>query len=167
MTGEPQPHPAVPPPPAMPPATPWPAPPPPPPPEARWRARRIEPVPGTGYGVVLLDVPPVTSGLAVGALISGVASIIVSGVVGCFGVAGARAGWGGWAAGAFTVLGVLLGVAGILLGVAGRRQTQRPAPPPAIRFSGRPVAMAGAICSAIGLFLTLSGFGLALLLQLG
>ncbi len=137
----------------------------PPPPREAWRTpQRVESVPGTSFGVVHLDVPPVTSGPAVGALVTGIASILVSLVVGCFGVAGARAGWGGWAAGAFAVLGVLLGISAIVLGELGRRQIHRAAPPPTIKFTGRGLAVAGLSCGGVGLGLTVLGFALALAL---
>ena len=42
-----------------------------------------------------------TSGLAVGSLIAGIGSVLVSVLVLCFGVAGSSDSWGGWVAGAF------------------------------------------------------------------
>lgn len=138
---------------------------PPPPREAQRPPRRIEPVPGTTFGVAYLDVPPVTSGLAIGALVAGIASVLVSLLVGCFGVTGAQAGWGAWAAGAFAVLGGLLGLAGIGLGLAGLRQIRRSSPPPAIRFAGRGIALAGLSCGGAGLGLTVIALVVALVLQ--
>lgn len=140
---------------------------PPPPRESLRPPRRVEAVPGTPFGVVHLDVPPVTSGPAVAALVTGIASTAVSLLVLCFGVLGARAGWGGWVAGAFAVLGGLLGGAAVLLGLFARRQIRRPAPPPAIRFTGGRLATAGLICGAVGLGVTVLALGLALLLQIG
>lgn len=140
----------------------------PPPPREAWRPpRRVAAVPGTPYGVVHLDVPPVVSGLAIGALVAGIGSVLVAFLVTCFGLAGAADGWGGWVAGAFTVLGVLLGVAGLALGLLGRRQIQRAAPPPAVRFAGGGLAIAGVSCGAVGLGLTLVAFAVAALLQAG
>ncbi|HEX2772877.1 MAG TPA: phage holin family protein, partial [Micromonosporaceae bacterium] len=139
---------------------------PPPPREAWHRPRRLDPVPGTPFGVLQLDVPPVTSGLAVGALVAGVASILLSLVVVCFGLAGAGAGWGPWAAGAFALLAVLVGGAGVVLGVLARRQIGRAKPPPAVRFTGKGPALAGLICAAVGLAGTLGAVALAVLLQL-
>lgn len=107
------------------------------------------------------------SGLAVGSLVAGIGSIVVALLVGCFGLAGADGGWGGWVAGAFAVLGTLFGLAGLALGVLGRRQAGRAAPPPAVRFTGRGLALAGLICGAVGLGLTVVAFAVALLLQLG
>jgi hypothetical protein len=138
------------------------------PPRETLRApRRVEAVPGTPFGLVHLDVPPVTSGPAVAALVTGIASTAVSLLVVCFGVLGARAGWGGWVAGAFAVLGGLLGGAAVLLGLFARRQIRCPAPPPAIRFTGGKLATAGLICGAVGLGVTVLALGLALLLQIG
>jgi hypothetical protein len=113
-----------------------------------------------------LDVPPITSGLAVGALVAGIAAIVVSLLVACFGIAGAGGGWGAWTAGAFAVLGGLLGTAAIVLGVIGRRQTRQNAPPPAVRFAGGQLAVAGIWCGAAGLALTVLALGVALALQL-
>ncbi|MFF0368380.1 MULTISPECIES: hypothetical protein [unclassified Micromonospora] len=125
----------------------------------------MESVSGTPFGVVYLDVPPVTSGLAVGALLAGIASILVSLLVICFGALGANAG-GVWASGAFTVLGVLAGVAATGAGLLGQRQIRRPAQPPAVRFTGRGLAVAGISCGAAGALLSLLGLGLALAISL-
>ncbi|MEV6800129.1 hypothetical protein AB0M91_17520 [Micromonospora rifamycinica] len=138
---------------------------PPPPPDAPRAPKRVDPVPGTPFAVVYLDVPAVTSGPAVGSLIAGVVSILVSFLVICFGVGGAQLG-GAWAAGAFTVPGMLAGGAAIVAGLLARRQIRRAAPPPAVRFTGRGLATAGISCGGVGLLLSLSGLGLALLVQL-
>ena len=82
-------------------------------------------MPGTPFGVVHLDVPAITSGPAVAALLAGIGSILVAFVVGCLGLAGAEPGWGGWVAGAFAVLAGLLGLAAVVLGEVGRRQVRR------------------------------------------
>ncbi|MDO3702610.1 hypothetical protein Q3W71_13095 [Micromonospora sp. C28SCA-DRY-2] len=123
-------------------------------------------MPGTPFAVVHLDVPPVTSGLAVGSLVAGVAAILVSVLVFCFGATGASAG-GVWASGAFTVLGVLAGAGAVVAGLLGVRQIRRPAAPPGVRFTGRGLAVAGISCGAAGLGLCLLGLGLAVLLALG
>ncbi|MEO3776013.1 hypothetical protein ABGB16_03965 [Micromonospora sp. B11E3] len=122
-------------------------------------------MPGTPFGVVHLDVPPVTSGLAVGSLVAGIASVLVSVLVICVGAAAGSQGV--WAAGVFTVLGVLVGAGAVVAGLLGMRQIRRPAPPPAVRFTGRGRAVAGISCGATGLVLSLLGLGLALLLGLG
>ncbi|MEV4629107.1 hypothetical protein AB0J90_22860 [Micromonospora sp. NPDC049523] len=138
------------------------------PPRETWRPpRRVDPVPGTPFGLAYLDVPPITSGLAVGALAAGIAAIVVSLVVFCFGLVGVSGGWGAWVAGAFGVLGALLGAAAIVLGVLGRRQTRAATPSSGVRFVGAGLAVSGIWCGAAGLGLTVIGFGLAVLLQLG
>ncbi|MFG1841236.1 hypothetical protein [Micromonospora sp. NPDC049175] len=125
----------------------------------------MEAVPGTPFGVVHLEVAPVTSGLAIGALVAGIASVLVSLLVICFGVAFANEG-GAWASGAFAVLGVLAGVAAVVAGLLGRRQIRRPVAPPAVRFTGRGLAVAGISCGAAGALISLLGLGVALLLAL-
>jgi len=127
----------------------------------------VEPVNGTPFAVVYLDVAPVTAGLAVGSLVAGIGSVMVAIAVGCFGLAGAQGGWGGWAAGAFAILAALLGTAGVVLGLLGQRQIRQAAPPPAVRFTGRGLAIAGMSCGGAGLAITGLAFALALLLQLG
>jgi hypothetical protein len=133
--------------------------------ERRLPPKRVEAVPGTPFGVVHLDVPPVTSGLAVGALLAGIASILVSLLVICFGVVGANNG-GVWASGAFAVLGVLSGAGAIVAGLLAQRQMRRPAAPPAVRFTGRGLAVAAISCGAAGVLLSLLGLGLALVISL-
>ncbi|SCE73025.1 hypothetical protein GA0070558_104130 [Micromonospora haikouensis] len=137
---------------------------PPPPKDAARPPKRVDPVPGTPFGVVHLDVPPVTSGLAIGSLVAGIASALVSLLVICLGAtAGSQ---GAWAAGVFAVLGLLAGTAAVVAGLLGRRQIRRPAPPPAVRFTGRGLAVAGISCGAVGVVLSLLGLGLGLLLAL-
>ncbi|MET8119001.1 hypothetical protein [Micromonospora sp. NPDC005189] len=125
----------------------------------------MEMVPGTPFGVVHLDVAPVTSGLAIGALVAGVASVLVSLLVICFGVAFVDEG-GAWASGAFAALAVLAGLAAVVAGLLGQRQIRRPTAPSAVRFTGRGLAVAGISCGAVGALLSLVGLGLALLLAL-
>ncbi|WP_433394402.1 hypothetical protein [Micromonospora sp. KLBMP9576] len=115
--------------------------------------------------MVQLDVPPVTSGLALGSLVAGVVSTLVALLVICLGAVASSG--GAWAAGAVTVLGVLTGAGAGVAGLLGLRQIRRPAGPPAVRFTGRGLAVAGISCGAAGLLLSLLGLGLALLLALG
>lgn len=109
--------------------------------------------------------PAVTSGLAVGSLVAGIVSVLVSLLVVCVGLVGAE-GDGAWAAGAFTVLGALTGAGAVGAGLFGLRQIRRPMPPPAVRFAGRGLAWAGVSCGGAGLLLNLGGLGLALLVGL-
>ena len=139
--------------------------PPPPPREAARPPKRVDPVAGTPFGVVHLDVPPVTSGLAVGSLVAGIVSTLVALLVICSARSAAMG--GAWAAGAFTVLGVLAGAGAVVAGLLGcGRSGVRPRPP-AVRFTGRGLAVAGVSCGGAGLLLSLLGLGLALLLTLG
>ncbi|MFY1596544.1 hypothetical protein [Micromonospora sp. WMMD737] len=115
--------------------------------------------------MVHLDVPPVTSGLAVGSLVAGIVSTLVALLVVCVGAVGGVG--GAWASGAFTVLGVLAGAGAVVAGLLGIRQIRRPAAPPAVRFTGRGLAVAGVSCGGAGLLFSLLGLGLALLLTLG
>jgi hypothetical protein len=156
-----------------------------PPRESLRAPRRVDAVPGTPFGLVYLDVAPVTSGPAVAALVTGIASMLVAFGAGCMGLLGRSGGWGGWAAGAFAVLAGLLGIVGVLLGELGRRQTgavgsaARPGttrrsvawPPvaegaPPVRYTGHGLAVAGLICGGVGLALTVLALALSVLLQI-
>lgn len=138
-----------------------------PPPRDAWRPpRRVDPVPGTPFGLVHLDVPPVTAGPAVAALVTGIGSVLVALAEGCFGLLGAADGWGAWAAGAFAVLAGLLGIAGVVLGEIGRRRTAV-RPGASVRFTGRGLAISGMVCGGVGLGLAFLALALALLLQAG
>ncbi|WP_211193030.1 hypothetical protein [Actinoplanes sp. TBRC 11911] len=144
----------------------YPAAPPPPPPAGRWQPERIDPMPGTGFGLVSLRVEPIVSGLAIGSLIAGIGSILVSLLVFCFGLAGSSDGWGGWVAGAFTVLSVLAGVGAMAVGLVARRQIRHSGRTGQVRFSGGGLAIAGISCGAAGAGIALVGLVLSLLLQL-
>ncbi|MEQ4302743.1 hypothetical protein ABNF97_15320 [Plantactinospora sp. B6F1] len=157
-----------------------------PPRESLRAPSRVDAVPGTPFGLVHLEVAPVTSGPAVASLVTGGGSVLVAFTSGCLGLAGSSpADWGGWVAGAFALLAGLLGVAGVLLGELGRRQTsptgrapwpgrRRVAPgaapgptAPPVRFTGRGLAIAGLSCAGAGLALTVVALVVAVLLQLG
>ena len=141
-------------------------PPPPPPHDGWWRPARVEPVPGTEFGLVRLQVPPISSGLATGSLIAGIGSILVSLLVLCFGLAGAQDHWGGWVAGAFTVLGALSGGGAVALGAVALRQIRRSGQPGRVRFTGRGRAIAGVACGAAGAGISVGALALALVLQM-
>jgi hypothetical protein len=144
----------------------FPAPVPPPPADGRWVPERVDPVAGTQFGLVRLQVPPVASGLATGSMIAGIASILVSFLVLCFGLVGSSESWGGWVAGAFALLGVLFGGGAVALGVVAMRQVRRSREPGRIRFTGRGRAIAGISCGATGAGISLVSLALALVLQL-
>lgn len=151
--------------PGAPPAQPYPGyAPPPPPPSGQWRPERIDPLPGTQFGLVQYQVMPITSGLAIGSLIAGIASILVSFLVLCFGVAGAKGGWGGWVSGAFTVLGVVVGTGAGALGVVSRRQIRGSGRTGHVRFTGKGMATSGLVCGCVGAGIALSSLVLALVL---
>src|SRR4051794_22705481 len=110
---------------------------PPPPPAGRWQPERVDVLPGTEFGLVQLRVSPITSGLAIGSLIAGIASILVSFLVLCFGLVGSDQSWGGWVSGAFTVLSVVVGGGAVAVGLGARRQIRRSGRTGQVRFTGR------------------------------
>jgi hypothetical protein len=140
--------------------------PPPPPEDGRWQPARVDPVGGTEYGLVQIKVSPVVSGLATGSMIAGIGSIVVSFLVLCFGSAGSSAGWGGWVAGAFTVLAVLLGGGAVAVGLTATRQIRRSGHEGRLRFVGRGQAIAGISCGGTGVGIALLALGFSLLVQL-
>jgi hypothetical protein len=142
------------------------APVPPPPSSGRWQPERVDPVPGTEFGLVQLRVQPITSGLAIGSLIAGIGAIVVSFLVLCFGLAGSGDGWGGWVAGAFTVLGVVAGGGAVAVGLVARRQIRRSGQTGQVRFTGGGVAVAGISCGSAGAGIALASLALSLVLQL-
>jgi hypothetical protein len=122
----------------------------------------ISPMPGTPFAVAVVGVAPTTSGPAIGSLVVGVGSILVSLVVALFGLAGAADGWGPTVAGAFAVLAGLGALAGLGLGRVGLRQVRRPSHPGGVR--GKGLAIAGISCGATGLALTLVSIAFAFVL---
>lgn len=139
---------------------------PPPPRQGSWKPARVEAVTGTQFGVVHLEIPPVTSGFAVGSLVAGIAAPLVGLLVLCFGVAGADGGWGAWVAGAFTLLGLVAGGGGVGLGLAALRQIRGSGRPGWVRFTGRGPAIGGAWCGGIGAGICLLSLTLVVVLQL-
>ena len=139
---------------------------PPPPADAQWRPVRVDPVPGTDYGLVQIEVAPVSSGLATGSLVAGIASILVSVLVLCFGLIGSSDSWGGWVAGAFALLALLVGGGAVAIGLVARRQIRRSGHDGRVRFTGRNTALAGISCGAAGAGIAVLSLALALLLQL-
>jgi hypothetical protein len=139
--------------------------PPPPSPHEAWAPERVEPVPGTEFALVQLKVVPITSGLATGSLIAGIAAVLVSTLVLCFGLIGLSDGWGAVVAGAFALLGVLVGGGAIGLGLTARRQIRRSGQDGKVRFVGRGQAMAGIWCGAAGMGIAALTLLLVLVLQ--
>ena len=130
-----------------------------------WTPERVDPVPGTEFGLVQLRVAPITSGQALGSLIAGIASILVASLVLCFGVAGSTQGWGGIVAGAFALLGALVGGGAVAVGLAARRQIARSGQGGRVRFTGRGVAIAGIACGGAGVGIAALTLLLVLVLQ--
>jgi hypothetical protein len=103
----------------------------------------VAPVPGTAFGVALVEVRSTASGPAVASLVSGVISILLSLVVLYFASADGPA-----VAGAFAILTLLVSAASVGLAGAGLRRIRRSAPWGAAR--GRGIAVAGMACGAVG-----------------
>jgi len=120
----------------------------------------FEGVPGSVFGVAIVEVPPVTSGPGTASLVAGIGSILVSLVVVCFGLVGAQDGWGPAVAGAFAILAGAAGIAAVVFGQLGRRQVRRGAG----AVFGRGLAVAGLSCGAVGLVLTAGSIVLAVVL---
>jgi hypothetical protein len=120
---------------------------------------RLQPVGGTPFAYAYVRVPPVTSGLAIGSLIAGIASIAVALGMVCLGLGGASDGWGALVAGAFAILSILLGAAGIAFGRSAARLIRRAAG----ATSGSGMANAGMVCGWVGVGLSVIGFFGALL----
>jgi hypothetical protein len=117
-------------------------------------------VPGTDFGLAYFNVPPTVSGQAVGSMVAGILSVVVAFIVGCFGLTGARAGWGPIVAGAFAVLAVVAGLAAMGLGWFSTRQIVAAGG----RLTGRGMAVAGISCGAVGLGLTAVALVLSLVI---
>jgi hypothetical protein len=133
-----------------------------PPPVAYPPPVRVQPVPGTPFGLAILGTKPITTGLASGSLIAGIAALLVSLIAGCFGLVGARGGWGGLAAGAFAVLSGLLAVGAMVLGLLGMRQIRRSS-----ALTGKGLAISGLACGAVALVLTVVAVISAIVLSAG
>jgi hypothetical protein len=121
---------------------------------------RIEPVPGTPYGLAILPSRPILTGLASGSFVAGIGAVVVSGVVALFALAGASAGWGPLAAGAFAVLSGVLGIGAVVLGLLGLRQIRRSS-----ALTGRGLAIAGLSCGTVAVVLTVIAVISAILLS--
>ena len=83
----------------------------------------------------------------------------------CFGVAGSGDSWGGWVAGAFALLAVLIGGGAVAVGLVAVRQIRRSGKAGRMRFTGRGTAIGGISCGAAGAGIALLSLVLALVLQ--
>ncbi len=126
----------------------------------RLRPTRIDPVPGTQFGVAIPALDPTVSGLAVGSMVAGIGSVTVSLLVLCFGLVGADRGWGPLVAGAFTALAVATGGGALAAALWALREIRRSAG----QITGRGLAVAGLACGGTGLGLALLGLVLAVAL---
>lgn len=117
-------------------------------------------MPGTQFGVAIPALSPTVSGLAVGSMVAGIGSDLVSLLVLCFGVAGAQGGWGALVAGAFAALAFLVGGGATGAAAVARRQIGNSGG----GMTGRSLALTGLICGLCGAGLAVLGLGLAILL---
>ncbi|GAA2363662.1 DUF4190 domain-containing protein [Dactylosporangium salmoneum] len=118
---------------------------------------RVDLVQGTPFGVAYPTVQSIPSGQAIGALVAGIASILVGLFSMCLGASGAQAGWGLSASGAFTVLGVFIGAGALILGLLGNRRIRQSAG----QVTGRGMAISGIVLGAVGVGLALFALLLA------
>ncbi|MFI5935745.1 hypothetical protein [Actinoplanes sp. NPDC051494] len=130
-----------------------------------WTPERVEPVPGTEFGLVQLRVAPITSGLAVGSLGAGIAAVLVATLVLCFGIAGSDADWGVPVSGAFALLSIIAGGGAVALASAARRQIRRSGQGGRVRFVGGGVALAGIWTGSAGAGIALLTLLLVVVLQ--
>ncbi|MDI6098570.1 hypothetical protein QLQ12_08125 [Actinoplanes sp. NEAU-A12] len=137
-----------------------------PPVSAGWEPERVDQVTGTDFGLVHLRVAPITSGAAIGSLVAGIAAVLVSFAALCFGLTGAEEGWGGWVAGAFTLLSILACTGAVVTALVARRQIAREPRPGQVRFTGRGLTVGGIACGLSGAALAVLALGLGLVLQL-
>jgi hypothetical protein len=98
--------------------------------------------------------------MAVGSMVAGLASLLVSFVVWCFGVIGAEDGWGALVSGAFCALSVLLGLAAVALGARSLRQIRRT---PGTKGGG--LGITGIVCGGLGLLLAIGGLVVAIVIS--
>lgn len=122
---------------------------------------RVDPVPGTPFGLAYLGVSPTVSGAGVGSLVAGIGSDLVATLVLAFGLGGAQDGWGVLVGGAFAILAGLVGLGAVGLGLLGLRQVTLAGG----RVRGRGLAVAGIACGGTGVVLTASAMLGTLLLS--
>jgi hypothetical protein len=120
---------------------------------------RVDIVQGTPFGVAYPTVQAVPSGQATGALVAGIASVLVALFAICLGATGAEDGWGLAASGAFTILGVFLGAGALGLALYGLRQIRR-----APGVTGKGMAITGIVLGCVGAVLALLALAVAVAL---
>jgi hypothetical protein len=124
---------------------------------------RVDVIEGTQFGVAYPAVPPTPSGPSIGSMVAGIVSILVSFIVGCFGLVGSTDGWGPAVSGAFAILAALIGAGAVGMGFFGLRQIRRGNG----TVRGRGMAIAGISCGGTGIGLTLLLFLLAVVATAG
>jgi len=124
---------------------------------------RVDVIDGTHFGVAYPAIPPSPSGPSIGSMVAGIISILVSLVVGCFGIGGSSSGWGPAVSGAFAILAAFIGAGAIGMGVFGLRQIRRGGG----TVRGRGMAIAGISCGGSGIGLTLLLFLIAVVATAG
>jgi hypothetical protein len=124
---------------------------------------RVDVIEGTQFGVAYPTVPPTPSGPSIGSMVAGIVSILISFVVGCFGLVGSTDGWGPAVSGAFAILAAFIGAGAIGMGFYGLRQIRRGSG----TVRGRGMAIAGISCGGSGIGLTVLMFLLAVLATAG
>lgn len=129
----------------------------------RLKPTRIDPVPGTQFGVAIPALNPTVSGLGVGSMVAGIGAALVSLAVWCFGLVGAPDGWGALVAGAFAALAVAVGAGAVGTAIAALRQIRQSSG----QLTGRGLAIAGLAGGGAGAGLAVAGLLLAILLQTG
>ena len=126
-------------------------------------AMRVDLIEGTQFGVAYPAVPPTPSGPAIGSMVAGIVSILISFVVCCFGITGSTDGWGPAVSGAFAVLAAFIGGGAIGMGLFAARQIRRSGG----SVRGRGMAIAGISCGGSGIGLTVLFFLLAVVATAG
>jgi len=125
----------------------------------RLRPVRIDPVPGTSFGVAIPALSPTLSGLAVGSTVAGVGAVLVGLVVLCVGIS--RTSSGALVGGAFAALAAVVGLGAGGAALAGLREIRAAAG----QVTGRGLAITGLTCGGTGFGLAAVGMLLAVLLS--
>lgn len=126
-----------------------------------FRPVRVESLPGTEFGVAYLGVPPTVSGLSVGSLVAGIASLALGLLLGCIGLFSLGSDSGPIVAGAFAILTAFVGAGGVGLGIVSLRQTRSASS----RLRGRHLGTAGVICGGLGVLSAVGGLLFAFLMS--
>jgi hypothetical protein len=124
----------------------------------RLKPVRIDPVPGTPFGIAIPALNPTVSGLAVGSLVAGIGSILVSIIVVCSGLG--RSSSGVLVGGAFAILAIAVGAGAMGAAFGAMREVRASAG----QIRGRGLAIAGLSCGASGAGIAVLGMLFAIVL---